>query len=98
MAAHLLQAPTSPEDLNWMLRLAQSTAVIAPATATELWGRVVKAVAPGDPLSVRATAGLARAELSAGHAAQSTALAESALSHEVPRMCWRTSRRPTPMR
>jgi DNA-binding NarL/FixJ family response regulator len=84
VAAHLLQAPTSPEDLSWMLRLAQSTAVIAPATATELWGRVVEAVAPGDPLSVRATAGLARAALSAGHAAQSTALAERALSHEVP--------------
>ena len=70
----------------------------APATATELLGRVAKAVAPGDPLSVRATAGLARAELSAGHAAQSTALAESALSHEVPADVLADLWRPTPMR
>lgn len=84
VAAHLLQAPTSPEDLPWMLRLAQSTAVIAPDTAIELWGRVVDATAPGDPMHVRATAGLARAALSAGRAADSTALAEGALRHDVP--------------
>ena len=84
VAAHLLQATTSPEDLSWMLRLAEGAAVSAPGTAAELWGRVVEETAPGDPLSVRAIAGLARAELSAGHAAQASALAESALRHDVP--------------
>ncbi|KHK99948.1 hypothetical protein LK09_01105 [Microbacterium mangrovi] len=84
VAGHLLQARTSPEDLPWMLQLAQRTSVGAPATATELWERVVHATEPHDALHVRAVAGLARAALSAGHAAESTALAERALQQDVP--------------
>ncbi|WP_203579698.1 helix-turn-helix transcriptional regulator [Microbacterium hibisci] len=84
VAAHLLQAPTSPEDHEWMLRLAQSTAAVAPTTAAELWERVVATSTPGDPANVRALAGLSRAALSAGQAAHSSALAERALQHEVP--------------
>ncbi|MDW4572899.1 AAA family ATPase [Microbacterium sp. M3] len=83
VAAHLLQAPASPEDLEWMLGLAQSTSAIAPATAEELWERVAATSAPGDPAHLQALAGLARAALSAGRAAQSSALAESALQHDV---------------
>ena len=84
VAGHLLRAPTSPHDLPWMLRLAQRTAVAAPRTAADLWERVVATTSPGDPMNVRATAGLARAALSEGHAAESCALAERALRQEVP--------------
>lgn len=84
VAAHLLQSPSSPEDLPWMLRLARRTVVVAPATAGELWARVVEGTAADDPMHVRASAGLARSALSAGRAAESAALAGAALQHDVP--------------
>ncbi|MFE6736401.1 ATP-binding protein [Microbacterium sp. NPDC057650] len=84
VAGHLLRAPVSPEDVDWTLRLAQRTAVAAPATAIELWERVANSVDHGDERYVRATAGLARAALSSGRAADASALADQALRGEVP--------------
>nr|WP_232528033.1 LuxR family transcriptional regulator [Microbacterium sp. MAH-37] len=84
VAGHLLQAPVSPEDLDWMLQLAQRTAVAAPLMAAELWERVAHHADAGEERHVRATAGLARAALSSGRAAEASSLAERALSEEVP--------------
>ncbi|MBO0981227.1 AAA family ATPase [Microbacterium sp. SD291] len=84
VAVHLLQAPTSPADLAWMQRLAAASAIASPAIAVELWERIVAASTAEDPLNVRATAGLARAALSAGRAAEAGELAARALRHAVP--------------
>lgn len=84
VAGHLLQAPTTAEDLPWTLRLAQRTAVAAPDTATELWRRVYDATSPGDPSNTQATAGLAVAALSAGHVVQAAELAADALRRDLP--------------
>ncbi|GAA3772778.1 LuxR family transcriptional regulator [Microbacterium kribbense] len=81
VAGHLLRAPTSGADLPWVLRLAQRTAAAAPVTAVELWERVVAGTDAANPLHVRATAGLARAALSAGRAHEAGELAASALVH-----------------
>ncbi|REJ07795.1 LuxR family transcriptional regulator [Microbacterium bovistercoris] len=84
VAGHLLQAPVSREDLDWMLQLAQRTAIAAPLLAAELWERVAHHTDAGDERHVRATAGLARAALSSGRAADASILAEQALGEDVP--------------
>ncbi|MDQ0615391.1 DNA-binding CsgD family transcriptional regulator/tetratricopeptide (TPR) repeat protein [Microbacterium sp. W4I4] len=81
VADHLLQAPTAGTDLPWLLRLARRTVTAAPLIAVELWDRVVAGTDAADPMHVSATAGLARAALSAGRAQEAGRLAESALDH-----------------
>lgn len=81
VAGHVLRAPSVGEDLPWLQRLAQRTAASAPATAVELWGRVVQGTDPSEPLHVAAVAGLARTALSGGRVHQAYELASAALPH-----------------
>lgn len=81
VAGHLLRAPSVGEDLPWLLQLAQRTAASAPATAIELWERVVQGTDPSDRLHVRAMAGLARVALSSGRVRDAGELASTVLPH-----------------
>ncbi len=78
ITAHLLQRNLCRRPELDAAFLAQNTAVIAPATATELLVNLVEAIDRGDPSTSTPPRAWRVRELSASHAAQSTALAKRA--------------------
>ncbi|GGB32025.1 LuxR family transcriptional regulator [Flexivirga endophytica] len=84
VAEHLLRAPAATQDVPWLLRLAEHTALTAPDTATQLWRLVESVTDEADPWHSQASTGLAAAALRDGHIVEAAQIAERTLERQVP--------------
>lgn len=83
VAHHLLRAPLTAADLEWVARVGTDVASELPDAAVSLWRRMREVLAAADGRRGYAEAGLARAHLAAGHLREAESAARRALAQGV---------------